>query len=194
MQTIYTCSYYLRNRSKQFLRTTTGEIIANKLKSFYEWIISNNIHTYILLSKKSFQTNLRNYCKRNNCKQYWQTITRESFQTILRNYCHKNHSKQFLHTITREIIANHAYKRLSDDSGHFKKYFLFIAHNTDSSFKAIIRKFITNNAFNSCLNPATSKAKGHITYQNTNFRADYHNYKNVSNYGEHSRFLVKHYK
>ena len=49
---------------------------------------------------------------------------------------------------------------------------MFEAHNIDNSFKTIVRKFITNNAFKSCLNPTTSKAKGHITYQNANFSAD----------------------
>ena len=47
-----------------------------------------------------------------------------------------------------------------------------MAHNADNSFKTIIRKIITNNVFKSCLNPATSKAKGHITYQNKYFSAD----------------------
>ena len=51
---------------------------------------------YIPLSEKSFPTNLTNYYKRNNSKQYLQTITT------------KNNSKQYLQTITREIIANYA--------------------------------------------------------------------------------------
>ena len=46
------------------------------------------------------------------------------------------------------------------------------SYNTDNSFKTIIKKFITNNAFKSCLNPTTIKAKGRITYQNANFSAD----------------------
>ena len=76
-----------------------------------------------------------------------------------------------LQTITIEIIANCAYKSLSDNSIHSKQYFLFITHNTDNSVKTIIRKFIANNAFKYRLNPATSKVKGNITYQNTNFSA-----------------------
>ena len=48
----------------------------------------------------------------------------------------------------------------------------FISNNTSgNSFKTNIRKLITNNAFKSCLNAATSKVKGNITYQNTNFSA-----------------------
>ena len=42
------------------------------------------------------------------------------------------------------------------------------SYNTDNSFKTIIKKFITNNAFKSYLNPTTSI----ITYQNANLSAD----------------------
>ena len=77
------------------------------------------IRTYCYQRNHSKQI-LQTTARKNHCKQYLQTIIRESFQTILWNYCHKNYSKQFLHTITRGIIANYAYKSLSDDSGHFK--------------------------------------------------------------------------
>ena len=93
-------------------------------------------------------------------------------QTILTNYYQRNHWKQYLQTTTREIIANYTYKSLWDNSIHYKQYSLSEAHDTDNSFKTIIRKFNTDNAFKSCLNPTTSKVQGHIACQNTNFGAD----------------------
>ena len=59
------------------------------------------------------------------------------FQTNLTNYCKRNHCKHYLQ------------KFLSDNSVHFKLYFLFIANSKDNSFKTIMRKIITNNAFKS---------------------------------------------
>ena len=172
------------NHFKQNLQNIIREIIENIcyklltekslqtiLKIFFQGIVPNNIHAYILLSKESFQTNPTNYYKRNHCKQYLETIIRELFQTILKNYYNRNHSRQYLQTITKEIIANYTFKSLSDISIHFKFNFLFVAHNTGYSFKTIMRRFITNDVFKSCLNPAISKTKGLITYQNTNFSA-----------------------
>ena len=120
------------------------------------------------------------YCyQRNHSKEILQTTAGEIITNSTSKLLSENHSKRYLKPITTEIIPGNTvteeittFKSLSDDSIHFKQYFLFIAHNTDNSSKTIIRKFITNSAFKSCLKPAASKAKGHIIYQNTNFSVD----------------------
>ena len=119
MKTVLT-NYYQRIISSNTYKLFSEKSLQTILKNFYQGITSNNIHAYILLSKKSFQTNLTNHCRRNHYKQYFQTIIRESFKTILKTYYHRNHSRQYLKTVTEEITANYAFKSLSDDSIHFK--------------------------------------------------------------------------
>ena len=91
--------------------------------SYHQRIISNN--TYKLLSENSLKT--------------FVTTTSEIIANSTYKLLSENHSKQYLQIITTEIIANYAYKRLSENSTHSKQYFLYIAHNTDNSFKTIIR-------------------------------------------------------
>ena len=83
---------------------------------------------YILLPKKSLQTNLTKEKSLQTVltkllsiipNNTYKLSPQKSFQTILTNYHHRNHSKQYLQTITREIIANYAYKSLSDNSIYF---------------------------------------------------------------------------
>ena len=72
-------NYYQRNHCKHYLVTIIRESFEISLLNYYQRIIANNIHIQ-LLSKKSFQTNLTSYCKRNHCKQCLQTIIRETIE------------------------------------------------------------------------------------------------------------------
>ena len=140
------------------LQTSTREINANKPKNW----LGNHFKQYIYV-----HTITREIIPNKSYK----LVQEKSLPTVLTYYYLRIIPNNNLQTITIEIIANCAYKSLSDNSIHSKQYFLFITHNTDNSVKTIIRKFITNNAFKYRLNPATSKVKGNITYQNTNFSA-----------------------
>ena len=92
------------NYSKLFLQTIireTIEIICHKLlpekslqtilKNFYQGIILNNIHTYLLLSKKPFE------------KKLYKLLQEKSLQTVLTNYYQRNHYKLCLKKFIREF-------------------------------------------------------------------------------------------
>ena len=133
MQKYTRTKFYLRNDSKHFLQTTTRETIANNtckvssdnhFKQYLQFFIreiTENI-CYKLLPEKSFQTILKTY----NFKQYTyiHTILREIIPNLQSyNYYKRNHCKQYLQylkTIITEIIANYAYKSLSENSINFK--------------------------------------------------------------------------
>ena len=153
-------------------------------------IILNN--SFKLLSEKLFQTKLTKYYLK-SLEKNLQTIVRLSIQTILTNLSEKKKSFQ---TVLRE--SDNTYKLLSEKSfqtiltndyqrtsckmclqesirgfNSFQRIFsIYSSFITDNFLKYMIRKFITDNTFKSCLKPATIKGKGYITVQNTKFFVD----------------------
>ena len=177
----FLANYYQRNHSKQYLQTFIRE---------------------------SFQTlDIRTYYYRSNhSKQVLQTTTRDIMANRTYKLLAENHSQQYLKATIREIIPNNTYKLLPEKSLQIiltKVYqrIQFIPNNTSYLWhiiQKILLKLLSENSLQTMLSSLVwilQQVKSRVTLHSKTqiLVLIINNCIKVSNYGEHTRFLVKHY-